>query len=95
MNNDENLIPEKTSSLLIIEVTNGREDISFVHLPNGVKKSNYGNLLDSYNLIYNYCDIFSYRGNDWKLGHPSVCGWNLEDLGATLPIDSEVTESTI
>ena len=59
------MIPhEKAPIFIIIEVTNGKEDISFVHLQNGAKKSDYGNILDSYNqlnLTYNYCDTFTYR----------------------------------
>ena len=27
-----------------------------------------------------------FKGQEWKIGHPDICGWNPKDLTALLPI---------
>ena len=70
------VVPDKTPPFLVVSVDNGFNSISFVHLQIGAKKEDYGNLLNNYYDVKNYCDTFIFHF-EWKLGHPMICGWNM------------------
>ena len=84
--NDNNLVPEQTPLFVIVKISNGLEDFSFAHLQKGVKREAYGDLLESFDSAKNYCDTIEFKGEEWKLGYYKECGYNLEDLTATLPV---------
>ena len=79
------MIPDEVPPpFLVVKVYNGLNDINFVHLQIGSKKEDYGNLLDKYYVVKNYCDTFTFHF-EWKLGHPMICGWNSSnDLNSML-----------
>ena len=38
--------------------------------------------------VYDYCGTFTWDkvpGQEWKLGHLSICGWSPDDLNASFP----------
>ena len=72
----QTLVPDKTPPFLVVQVSSGFNSIRFVHLQIGAKKEDYGNLLNNYYDVKNYCDTFIFHF-EWKLGHPMICGWNM------------------
>ena len=73
---------------MVIEITNGLEHTKFVQLQQGVSRERYGNLLNDWK-VNDYCSIFNWdkvKGQEWKIGHPTICGWTPEELTAVLPI---------
>ena len=57
-----------------------------IHLQNGVSKETYGDVLDRFEEVKNYCDSFFFKDQEWKLGSPSVCNWKPEQVLSTLPV---------
>ena len=45
----------------------------FVHLAKGVSRSQYGDLLNDYQFVLNYCDVLTYGGLSIPLGDPAKC----------------------
>ena len=77
------VVPDKTPPFLVVQVSSGHNSIKFVHLQIGAKKEDYGNLLNNYYDVKNYCDTFIFHF-EWKLGHPMICGRNSNDLNSML-----------
>jgi hypothetical protein len=70
----------------MLEITNGLETKTVVHLQENTRKEAYGNILDKFE-VKGYCDFFYFKDQEWKLGSPSICKWKPQDLEATLPLD--------
>ena len=85
--NGNNLVPEQTPLFVIFKISNGLEDFSFAHLQKGVQREAYGDLLESFDSVKNYCDTIEFKGEELKLGYYEECGYNLKDLSATLPVE--------
>ena len=88
---DKSVISKKQPPFIIIKITNGINHTKFIHLKNGVKAEAYGDLFETFLpsvSIQDYCSTFKWDkipGQEWKLGHSSICGWNPKDLTAFLP----------
>ena len=80
----EKVFHMQTPPFVIIEITNGLESKTFVHLQKGVREEVYGNVLDEYE-VKEYCDSINFKKQKWKLGNPSVCKWRPKSLKQTLP----------
>jgi len=82
------VVPMETPLFMVIEITNGIEHTQFAQLNYGVSRETYGNLLEDF-VVLDYCSTFTWdkvKGQEWKIGHPDICGWNPKDLTAFLPI---------
>ena len=86
LENHEKLVSEQTPPFVMIEISNGLETKTIIHLQEGVRKETYGNVLDRYEEVKNYCDSFFFKDQEWKLGSPSVCYWRPEQVLSTLPV---------
>ena len=76
----DKVIPKETPPFIIHEITNdGKKTKTFIHLQQGISKSSYGDVLESYD-VKEYCDTFNFNGKDWKLGDPSVCDFDSQIL---------------
>ena len=80
-----NLVPKQTPLFVIVKISNGEEDFSFAHLQKGIKKEAYGDLLDSFDDVKNFCDTFKFKKKEWKLGYYEECDYKLRDLTASTP----------
>ena len=80
-----NLVPKQTPLFVIVEISNGEEDFSFAHLQKGIKKEAYGDLLESFDDVKNFCDTFKFKEKEWKLGYYKKCDYNLRNLTASTP----------
>ena len=80
-----NLVPKQTPLFVIVKISNGEEDFSFAHLQKGIKKEAYGDLLESFDDVKNFCDTFKFKEKEWKLGYYEVCDYKLRDLTASTP----------
>jgi len=86
LENHEKMVSEQTPPFVMIEISNGLETKTIIHLQEGVRKETYGNVLDRYEEVKNYCDSFYFKDQEWKLGSPSVCYWRPEQVLSTLPV---------
>ena len=73
-----NLVLKQTPLFVIVKISNGLEDFSFAHLQKGIKREAYGDLLESFDSVKNYCDIFKFKEEEWKLGYYKECDYNTE-----------------
>ena len=80
-----NLVPKQTPLFVVVKISNGKEDFSFAHLQKGIKKEAYGDLLESFDDVKNFCDTFKFKEKEWKLGYYEVCDYKLRDLTASTP----------
>ena len=80
-----NLVPKQTPLFVIVKISNGEEDFSFAHLQKGITKEAYGDLLESFDDVKNFCDTFKFKEKEWKLGYYEVCDYKLRDLTASTP----------
>ena len=80
-----NLVLKQTPLFVIVEISNGEEDFSFAHLQKGIKKEAYGDLLESFDDVKNFCDTFKFKGKRWKLGYYEECDYKLRNLTASTP----------
>ena len=80
-----NLVPKQTPLFVIVKISNGKEDFSFVHLQKGIKREAYGDLLVSFDVVKNFCDTFKFKEKEWKLGYYAVCDYKLRNLTASSP----------
>ena len=78
-----NLVPKQTPLFVIVEISNGEEDFSFAHLQKGIKKEAYGDLLESFDDVKNFCDTFKFKEKEWKLGYYEECDYKLRNLTAS------------
>ena len=86
------MIPKLTPPFVIIRITNeeSKEDLKFVQLQKGVKKEMYGDLLENYEEVKNYCDTIELDKNSsprfLNLGGLDSC--NLRNTCTTNFLDS-------
>ena len=80
-----NLVLKQTPLFVIVEISNGEEDFSFAHLQKGIKKEAYGDLLESFDDVKNFRDIFKFKEKEWKLGYYEECDYKLRNLTASAP----------
>ena len=80
-----NLVLKQTPLFVIVEISNGEEDFSFAHLQKGIKKEAYGDLLESFDDVKNFCDTFEFKEKKWKLGFYEVCDYKLRKVTASTP----------
>ena len=59
------------SSFFVYRFTTDGEKIA--HLPKGVDRQQYGDLLDEYVAVKGYCDKYVIDDLCWNLGHTSIC----------------------
>ena len=78
-----NLVPKQTPLFVIVEISNGEEDFSLAHLQKGIKKEAYGDLLESFDVVKNFCDTFRFKGKKWKLGYYELCEYKPRNLTAS------------
>ena len=51
----------------------GEDSKEFVHLPKGVSKSQYGDMLNDYQFVLNYCDTLNFGDLSFPLGDRAEC----------------------
>ena len=78
-------MPKQTPPFIMLDITNGLETKTIIHLQEGLRKESYGNVLDRFE-VKNYCDSFFFKDQEWKLGSPTICLWKPQELLATLPV---------
>ena len=83
-------MPYKAPPFVVIEITNGINYTKFVQLQKGVKKEMYGDLLENYEEVKNYCDTVELDKNSsprfLNLGGLDSC--NLRNTCTTNFLDS-------
>jgi len=88
---EKDLVPNDPPPFVVIIISNGINWTKFIHLQNGAKKEHYGDLFNTrygHVDVYEYCGTFTWDkvpGQEWKLGHFSICKWNPDDLNASFP----------
>ena len=83
--NGNNLVPKQTPLFVIVKISNGEEYFSFAHLQKGIKKEAYGDLLEFFDEVKNFCDTFKFKEKEWKLGYYEECDYKLRNLTASTP----------
>jgi hypothetical protein len=64
------LVPSQAPPFFVYRFTRDLEKVA--HLPLGVKKEDYGDLLDDYS-VRSYCGSYDIEDLSWNLGDPSKC----------------------